>query len=219
VIRSSVERIGATLRPDVFPIAASRAEAPCSTASIPMSRPNCRAPSGDGHAKATIRLSELVGEQDILLRVRADGKRAALSGIAARLAEKVGRSRGAVLAALLRRERLGSTAIGNRIAIPHSRLEGIAAPAAVLATLQRPVAFGTPDDASVDLLFALLWPTLDSRGFVPALRGVWRHLRSAGLAYLLRQSRTPAEAHAWFQIFEEEGRERLTNPPLSREGT
>ena len=121
-------------------------------------------------------LSELVGEQDVLLGMQADRKRSALGGLAVRLAERVGRSHGAVLAAFLRRERLGPTAVGNGIAIPHARLEGISAPAAVLATLKRPVAFGTPDDASVDLLLALLWPEADTKGFVPTLA---RHLAAS----------------------------------------
>ena len=108
-----------------------------------------------------------------------------------------------MLAAFLRRERLGPTAVGNGIAIPHARLEGISAPAAVLATLKRPVAFGTPDDASVDLLLALLWPEADAKGFVPTLARIWRLLRSGGLSDVLRQSRTPAEAHAWIEAFEE----------------
>lgn len=68
---------------------------------------------------------ELVAEQDIFLFMQADTKRAALSGVAARLAEKVDRSHGMVPAALLGRERLGSTAVGHGIAIPHSRLDGM----------------------------------------------------------------------------------------------
>ncbi|WP_254025599.1 PTS sugar transporter subunit IIA [Mesorhizobium ventifaucium] len=149
-------------------------------------------------------MSELVGGQDdVLLGMQADRKRAALSGMAARLSQKVGRSHGAVLASFLRRERLGPTAVGNGIAIPHARLDGIAAPAAVLATLKRPVPFGAPDDDSVDLLLALVWPTADTKGFVPALLGVLRQLRSAELPELLRQSRTAVEAHAWIQTFEE----------------
>ena len=196
------ERPGVAFRPDVIPIVASLPEPLGSAFSIPRSLRKCKASSGDGHAKIGMRLSELVKEQDILLGMQADRKRAALGGIAARIAERVGRSHGAVLAAFLRREQLGPTAVGNGIAIPHARLDGITAPAAVLATLQRPVAFGTPGDASVDLLLGLLWPTSDMKGFVPTLLGVKRHLQSTGLPDLLRRSRTPPEAHAWLQIFE-----------------
>lgn len=202
--RSSVEHPGVAFRPDVHPIVGLRPESPWSAFSFVGSPPTCTASSGDGPAKAgSTLLSELVGEQDVLLGMQADRKRLALGGLAVRLAKRVGRSHGAVLAAFLRRERLGPTAVGNGIAIPHARLEGISAPAAVLATLKRPVAFGTPDDASVDLLLALLWPEADAKGFVPTLARIWRLLRSGGLPDLLRQSRTPPEALAWMQTFEE----------------
>ena len=163
------ERPGVAFRLDVVPIVASLPEPLGSAFSIPRSLRKCKASSGDGHAKTGMRLSELVKEQDIVLDMQADRKRAALGGIAARIAariaERVGRSHGAVLAAFLRREKLGPTAVGNGIAIPHARMEGIAARAAVLATLQQPVAFGTPGDASVDILLGLLWPTSDMNGF------------------------------------------------------
>ena len=170
------ERPGVAFRPDVIPIVAPLPESlvvrlldPEVTAQVHSFFR--RRPREDRHEV----VSELVNEQDVLLGMQADRKRAALGGIAVRIAESVGRSHGAVLAAFLRREQLGPTAVGNGIAIPHARLEGISAPAAVLATLQRPVAFGTPDDASVDLLLALLWPTSDMKGFVPTLLGVKRH--------------------------------------------
>jgi PTS system nitrogen regulatory IIA component len=204
VSRIGAERPSVDFRPDVIQIVHPRQESRWSAVSIPRSQPSYTASSGDGPAKAGPRLlSELVGEQDVLLGMQADRKRSALRGLTVRLAESVGRSHGAVLAAFLRRERLGPTAVGHGIAIPHAHLEGISAPAAVLATLKRPVAFGTPDDTSVDLLLALLWPTSDMKGFVPTLLGVWRHLQSTGLPDLLRQSRTPPEALAWMQTFEE----------------
>ena len=145
---------------------------------------------------AAIALSELVAFEDILLDMQADRKRTALGGIADRLADRVGTSQGAVLAALLRRERLGPTVIGDGVAMPHARLEGIAGPAVAVARLRRPVPFGTPDDAAVDLLFAVLWPKAHTKGFVPALARIWRLLRRTELAAGLRRARAAEEAHA-----------------------
>ena len=147
-------------------------------------------------SRAAMALSELVASEDILLDMQADRKRTALGGIADRLAHKVGTSQGAVLAALLRRERLGPTFIGDGVAMPHARLEGIAGPAVAVARLRRPVPFGTPDDAAVDLLFAVLWPKAHAKGFVPALARIWRLLRRTELAAGLRRARTAGEAHA-----------------------
>jgi PTS system nitrogen regulatory IIA component len=84
---------------------------------------------------------------------------------------------GAVLAAMLRRERLGSTAIGHGVAIPHARLEGISAPTIMLATLQYPVWFDVPDEGPVDLLLAVLWPKSDSVRFLQSLAYFCRLLR------------------------------------------
>ena len=145
---------------------------------------------------ATMALSELVAFEDILLDMQADRKRTALGGIADRLAHRVGSSQGAVLAALLRRERLGPTFIGDGVAMPHARLEGIAGPAVAVARLRRPVPFGSPDDDPVDLLFAVLWPKAHAKGFVPALARIWRLLRRTELAAGLRRARTAGEAHA-----------------------
>src|SRR5690606_6432969 len=203
VSRKNVARLAV---PDVIPIVGVRPGPSRSPVSIPSLKPD--------RTEAGARLlSELVGKQDVLLGMPADRKRSVLDALAVRLAERAGMSHGAVLAAFLRRERLGPTVIGNGVAVPHARLDGISAPAAALATLQRPVPFDTQDDVPVDLLFALLWPASDMKGFVPTLRGVWRQLRNTALADLLRQSRTPAEAYAWIESFEEEGRKRPAQPP------
>ncbi len=63
-----------------------------------------------------------------------------------------------VLDALLAREKLGSTALGEGVAIPHCRLAGCEAPLGVLLTLDEPVDYAAPDDTNVDLLFVLVVP-------------------------------------------------------------
>ncbi|UTW46656.1 PTS sugar transporter subunit IIA [bacterium SCSIO 12696] len=59
---------------------------------------------------------------------------------------------------LLARERLGSTGIGDGVAIPHCRLEGFTAPVGVLLRLQKGVDFDAIDGQPVDLVFALIVP-------------------------------------------------------------
>lgn len=63
-----------------------------------------------------------------------------------------------VLEALMARERLGSTAVGAGVAIPHCRLEACTAPVAALVHLAVPVDFDAPDGEPVDLLFVLVVP-------------------------------------------------------------
>ena len=127
----------------------------------------------------------------------------ALSRVSEALGLRVGKSQGAVLKALLRRERLGPTSIGDGVALPHARLENITHPAAILARLRHPVGFGGPDDDPVDLIVAVLWPEADAKGFVPALASISRLLRNTERSSALRRSKTAREAHASIAAIEE----------------
>lgn len=63
-----------------------------------------------------------------------------------------------VFESLLAREKMGSTGIGNGIAIPHGRLSNIEAPIAVFIKCDNPVDFDAIDKKPIDVLFALLCP-------------------------------------------------------------
>ena len=65
---------------------------------------------------------------------------------------------GEVFSALISRERLGSTAMGNGIAIPHCRIANCAEPVGALITLADPVDFDAHDGQGVDVVFVLLVP-------------------------------------------------------------
>jgi PTS system nitrogen regulatory IIA component len=65
---------------------------------------------------------------------------------------------GSLFDALMARERLGSTAVGEGVAIPHCRLPGCAAPTGALLHLHDTVDFEAPDGERVDLLFVLVVP-------------------------------------------------------------
>lgn len=148
-----------------------------------------------------MKLSELLEEDDFLLGVPSREKRSALEAVASRLGGRAGRPQGEVLNALLRRERLGSTATGDGLAMPHATLAGISVPAAVIATMKHPIAFDAPDDRDVDLLLGLLWPC-DVGGFLVTLSQSSRLLRQAGYRECLRGAASPAEAHAGIEALE-----------------
>jgi PTS system nitrogen regulatory IIA component len=63
-----------------------------------------------------------------------------------------------VLDHLIAREKLGSTGLGNGIAIPHCRIGNCSQALGTLITLAEPIGFDSPDDQPVDLLFILLVP-------------------------------------------------------------
>lgn len=63
-----------------------------------------------------------------------------------------------ILDALISRERLGSTALGQGIAVPHGRLTDLERPVAAMITLAKGIEFDAPDEEPVDIIFALLVP-------------------------------------------------------------
>ena len=60
--------------------------------------------------------------------------------------------------ALQKREKVGSTALGKGLAIPHARIEGLKSPRIALLSLNKPLDYDAPDDAAVDLFIGLLVP-------------------------------------------------------------
>ena len=70
--------------------------------------------------------------------------------------QSVGRS--VVYDALFAREKLGSTGLGQGIAIPHGRIKGLKTPVGAFVRLESPVQFDAPDGKPVSLIFVLLVP-------------------------------------------------------------
>jgi PTS system nitrogen regulatory IIA component len=158
-------------------------------------------------------ISDILREQDIILGMQSKGKRSALARTAALLAKRVGENEHEILAALLHRERLGSSGIGGGVAVPHALLHDVQAPVSTLATLREPIWFDSPDDVPVDLLLGLLWPKSDAVGLMQGLALVCRLLRQTDLRSRLRASETAAEAHAWIEHFDVAVK-RHPKPPL-----
>ena len=149
-----------------------------------------------------MKLSELLKEDDFLLGVPSREKRSALEAVASKLAAGTGCNESAILNLLLRRERLGSTATGDGIAIPHAMLDCTSEPAAVMATLRHAILFDAPDDKNVDLLLGLLWPRDRREGFVPAVSRSVHLLRQPGYRECLYNATSTAEADAGIEALE-----------------
>ena len=95
---------------------------------------------------------------DVLLDLEAATTRQLFERVAALAEERHGLERHAVFDALDDRERLGSTALGHGVAIPHCRLRGLRESIAMLVRLRSPIDFASPDAAPVGLFAFLLVP-------------------------------------------------------------
>lgn len=104
------------------------------------------------------RFSEILPPGHVLVDLVASS-RTRVFDIAAKLfAETLGLDSAVICDSLLARERLGSTGLGAGVAIPHARIQGLSTPTAAVLQLRQPVAFQSPDQAPVSLMFFLLVP-------------------------------------------------------------
>lgn len=101
-----------------------------------------------------------------------------------------------IAAELNKREELGSTGMGNGIAIPHARFAALAKPFGILARLKHPIDFDAIDGERVDLIFVLLLPASPDGEQLGALACVARQLRLPSVIDQLRRLKQPAELYA-----------------------
>jgi|SRR5436190_8120605 len=133
-------------------------------------------------------LTDLIAPNAVVPALKADSKKQILQELAARAAELSGQSERAVLEVLQRREKLGSTAVGNGIAIPHGKLPRLHNLFGILVRLEEPVDFDALDGRPVDLIFLLLAPEAAGADHLRALARVARSLRDTEVARRLRES-------------------------------
>jgi PTS system nitrogen regulatory IIA component len=141
-------------------------------------------------------VDDLLAPSDVLVGLRAATKNALLEDLARRAAAALGMGLDAIFPALARRENLGSTGIGDGIALPHARLEAISRPYGILARLREPIDFDAVDDNRVDLVFLLLLPAPDRHEPLNALACVARRLRDPETAAALRGARDASALYA-----------------------
>lgn len=93
-----------------------------------------------------------------------------------------------VLSSLLGREKMGSTGIGNGIAIPHGKIRGLANMIAVIVTSNKPIEFDAIDSQPVDIFFAILVPEEQTDKHLQALSGIARKLSNKDTVRAVRQA-------------------------------
>ena len=98
-----------------------------------------------------------------------------------------------VFAQLIGREKLGSTGLGQGIAIPHSRIGNCTHPLGTLVTLEEPIEFDAPDDKPVDVLFVLLVPEEANQQHLEILSGLARLFSQPQYCASLRGARDSAD--------------------------
>ncbi len=131
-------------------------------------------------------ISELLTPTSVISNLRVTSKKQALQDLAKRAANLTGVHERSIFDVLLERERLGTTGVGNGIAIPHGKLSNMDRLYGLFARLERPVAFDSIDEQPVDLIFMLLAPETAGADHLKALAQVSRLLRDPKVCEKLR---------------------------------
>ena len=133
---------------------------------------------------------EFLSPGSVIPGLRARGKKQVLQELAAQAARQLSAlDEREVFETLLQRERLGSTGIGEGVAIPHGKLPGLDRLFGMVARLERPVDFEAVDGQPVDIAFLLLAPEGAGADHLKALAQVARVLREPGLLDRIRNAR------------------------------
>ena len=133
-------------------------------------------------------MTDLLTPDSVIDGLKVTSKKQVLQDLSERAAKLTGLDTREVLDTILARERLGTTGVGQGIAIPHGRMENLDKIYGLFARLNKPVDFDSLDEKPVDLVFMLLAPDGAGADHLKALAKISRLLRNKTICNKLRGS-------------------------------
>ena len=133
-------------------------------------------------------LSSLLSEGVILGSQTSDSRKQVLRTLASAIGDKTGIDGRDIFDAVIERENLGSTSVGEGVAIPHARVPALEKPIGAFVKLEEGVDFDAIDGRPCDLIFMLLAPNASGADHLRALAQVSRTFRNADLREALRNT-------------------------------
>lgn len=141
-------------------------------------------------------LSEFVVTEAIVPNLEATSKDDAVQAMVGSLKDAGAIPAGdeeSIVAAILKREELGSTGIGNGVAVPHTKHPSVDRLVATVAISTEGVDFASLDGEAVYILFLLVSPPDRPGDHLRGLENISRHLRDQTFCNFLKQSKTVAD--------------------------
>lgn len=143
-------------------------------------------------------VKNLVKPELVFAKQQISSKKRLLEQLAESVGDRLHCNADEVYDALLGREKLGSTGIGNGIAIPHCRLDQANRATIVLMSLETPIDFDSIDRRPVDLIFALLVPPHQCDEHLATLAQIAELAQSEDKLNSLRQAQSNSELYSAF---------------------
>jgi len=147
-------------------------------------------------------IAQLLTPATIVVDVGADSKSRLFDEVGALFERNAGLSRTMVASSLAAREKLGSTGLGQGIAIPHGRIKGLAKATGAFVRLAMPIPFDAPDGKPVSQLFVLLVPEHATEEHLQLLSELAQMFSQRAFRDRLANAGTADELHALFRAWE-----------------
>ena len=142
------------------------------------------------------RLVAILPLEQVLTGTDIASKKRAFEEVGFLFESRHGLSRALVTDSLFSRERLGSTGLGNGVAVPHGRIKGLKLPLAAVLLLEQAIGFDAPDNQPVDLLVFLLVPEAATQKHLELLSEIAALLSDEARREAMRRSVTADALHA-----------------------
>ena len=140
-------------------------------------------------------LSRILPAGNVVLDMLATSKKRAFEQAGLLFENNHGLARSLVFDSLFARERLGSTALGQGVAVPHGRVKGLEQALAAFIRLAQPIAFDAPDGQPVSMLLCLLVPETATQQHLDILAELAQLMSNKALREALGTETDPAVVH------------------------
>ena len=140
-------------------------------------------------------INRLFTEESILIDVESKSKKNILELISDKLSSGDTKQKDQIFDALYKREKLGTTAFGQGIAIPHARISDIESPRLLFIKLSDGINFDAIDDNKVDIIFSLVVPDTKEDFHIELLSKVAELLDNNQIVHKIRESSDKKEIY------------------------
>lgn len=123
---------------------------------------------------------DILKKESVILNLKADSKEEIINELTCSLKTLKDKKK-KIMAALLERESLGSTGIGDNIAIPHAKISGISKIIAAFGRTNRGVAFNSLDGKPVNFIFLIVAPENSAGAYIKVLARISKLLKNVSL--------------------------------------
>tara|TARA_B100000989_G_C19456898_1_gene434415 strand:+ start:268 stop:723 length:456 start_codon:yes stop_codon:yes gene_type:complete len=142
-----------------------------------------------------MKISEIIPLKNIFLDINAASKKALFKLISKKISIRFKIDQNEILDNLNQREKLGSTGIGNGIAIPHSKIKGIKKIFSLFLRSKSLIDFSSNDTKGVNIIFVIIAPENSTTEHLLALSEISKFLKTEGIIEKLRKLETNKEIH------------------------